>query len=142
MKNIFFTLITLLFFISHTVYAQSKTGYPKLKGPEPTPLNCKQYRDGTFKITLKKTTIIKRSGATESDYPQGSTIPIVYKVKWKNDCTYTLTPTRETLKKHPYIKKNTVLTVEIVQQNTNSFTQVVSANYTKAKTNCEVYKIK
>ena len=144
MKKILFVFILLPFVTIKEANAQSKVPViPKLKGPEPTPLNCKQYHNGTFKTTyFQKTIIIKRSGDTQLEYVNKQKTPIAYKVKWLSDCTYTLTPTSETARRHHDIKKNTVLTVDIVQQNTRSFTQVVSANYSNAKVNLEVYPIK
>lgn len=129
MKKTSFIFLVFVLMLSTAVYAQT--------------LNCKQYRNGTFKVTqYKKTTLMKRLGATETDYLPGSKVPYIYRVKWLNDCTYTLKPTKETLKQHPELKKNILLTFEIAVQNTNSFTEIVSANYTRAKTNIEVTKIK
>jgi hypothetical protein len=144
MKKTLFTFMALLFVISEAVHAQSKnTVVPKLKGAGPEIVDCKPVREGTFKTTINgKVTIMKRTATTELDYLDGSTVPVTYTVKWKVDCSYTLTPTQETLKLHPEIKKNAVFTVETFLQNTHSYTQVLSANYTKAKTNIEVYKIK
>jgi len=143
MKKTLFTFMALLFVMSEAAHSQSKKAAPKLIGPQPSVLDCKKYHDGTFKTTANgQTTTMKRNGSVETDYIQGSNVPITYMVKWKNDCTYTLTPTPETLKQHPEIKKNTVLTMEIAVQNTNSFTEIVSPNYSKGKINIEVYPVK
>ena len=144
MKKPVLIFMTMLFVASIAAHAQvKKQAIPKLKGPEPTPLNCKQYHNGTFKIPyLDKTIIVKRHGDIQEEYEGLDKPAIVYKVKWLSDCTYTLTPTAETVKQHKDIKKNTVLTVDIVQQNTASFTQIVSANYSNAKVNLEVYPVK
>jgi len=144
MKKTLFTFMALLFVISGAVHAQTKkTVIPKLKGPDPMVLDCKPLRTGTFKsIVQGKTTIMERTATTETDYLDGGVIAAIYNIKWINDCTYTLTPTEQTIKLHPEIKKGAVFTVETAMKNTNSYTQVVSVNYSKAKTNVEVYKIK
>jgi hypothetical protein len=144
MKKALFTFMALLFVIATAVHAQTKkTIVPKLKGPEPEALDCKTLRTGTFKSIIQgKTTIMERTATTETDYLDGNVVSAIYAVKWLNDCTYTLTPTEQTIKLHPEIKKGTIFTVEIVLKNTNSYTTIVSANYTKAKNNVEVYKVK
>jgi hypothetical protein len=130
MKKTLFIFMALLFVGSKAMHAQG--------------LDCKPLRNGTFKIVqYRKTTIIKRYGSSQLEYADNSTVPNAsYIVKWKNGCTYTLTPTRAMLKQHPEVKKNMVLTVETFLKNTDSYTQVVSSNYSRAKTNVNVYKIK
>jgi len=143
MKKTLFTFMALLFVLSEAVQAQTKTmAIPKLKGPEPEVLDCKKLRTGKFRSLIDgKTTIMERTPTTETDYLDGNVVSAIYTVKWLNDCTYTLTPTEQTVKLHPEIRKGAVFTVEIVLKNTNSYTTVVSANYTKVKNNIEVYKI-
>ena len=105
-------------------------------------INCKKYHNGTFKaVYFGKTIIIKRYGDTQTEYVSNEKYPVIYKVRWLSDCKYTLKPTPQTIKLHPDIKKGTVLTVEMVQQNTNSFTKIVSANYANAKVNLELYPV-
>jgi hypothetical protein len=144
MKKTLFAFMALLFVMGEAAHAQSKKMViPKLKGPEPIVLDCKPLKQGTFKTTLDgKVTIMKREGNIETDYLDGSKVPAVYTIKWKNDCTLVLTPTPETYKTHPEIRKGAVFTMETFMKNTSSYTQVVSANYTAAKYNIEVYKIK
>ena len=144
MKKTIFAFVALLFVMAGAAHAQSKKMViPKLKRPDPIVLDCKPLKQGTFKMTMDgKVTIMKREGNIETDYLDGSKNPAIYKIKWKNDCTFVLTPTAETYKTHPEIRKGAVFTIETFMKNTSSYTQVVSANYTTAKYNIEVYKIK
>jgi hypothetical protein len=121
------------------VISAGKTHVPPVK---PVGLNCKSYHNGVFRITIsQKATIVKRFGSKQYDYYDGAKAPTgMFNVSWKDDCTFMLKPTKEMVKNNP-ASKDHILTVEIVQQNAHSFTQVVSANYTKAKINCEVEKI-
>ncbi len=144
MKKTLLIFTVLLFIMFKAGFAQTKKAIvPKLKGPEPVVLDCKTLRTGTFKSIIQgKTTIMERTATTETDYLDGNVVSAIYAVKWLNDCTYTLTPTEQTIKLHPEMKKGSIFTVEIVLKNTNSYTTIVSANYAKAKNNVEVYKVK
>jgi hypothetical protein len=144
MKKTVFAFMALLFVVAEAAHAQSNKGViPNMKAPAPPVLDCRPLRTGTFKTTIKgKTTVMERTATTESDYLDGAVVPVIYKIKWTGDCSYTLTPTPQTLKLHPEIRKDAVFTVETYLKNTYSYTQVLSANYSKAKTNIEVYKVK
>ena len=147
MKKAFFYFISLLVVISGNVYSQSKKTKNTSKAitlanaVREEPLDCKKYHIGMFKISEPNFTILlKRTADKQYEYANGSLTPTVYNIKWKDDCTCTLTPTPETAKKHLFgINKGTVLTLQIFRKNTASVTQLVSANYTKVQTTSELY---
>ena len=147
MKKVFFGFIPLLLVISTTVYSQTKKTNTTSKAitlanaVRDEPLDCKKYHTGMFKISEPDFTIIlKRTADKQYEYANGSLTPTVFNIKWKDDCTCTLTPTAETVKRHLFgLNKGNVLTVQIVRKNTASVTQLVSANYTKVQTTSELY---
>jgi hypothetical protein len=94
-------------------------------------LNCEKFKNGTFKMTNNGlTAIIKRSGLFQTEEINNPKVKlsITYAVKWIDGCTYTLTPTDETLKRLPAMPRNTVLTVKIIKVSENSYTQQTTAN--------------
>ncbi len=76
-----------------------------------------------------RVTIIKRYGATQKEYYDGSTTPTTFAVKWVDDCTYKLTPNADVFKKHPETPRDAVLTVQIVKTENKTCTIVSKFNF-------------
>src|SRR5690349_12347258 len=69
--------------------------YAYAKNPD-----CKKFRDGKFKIVDGEATIyIVREGKRQAEIMEGEEDSSFFVVKWIDDCTYTLVPTKETWKK-------------------------------------------
>ena len=141
-------LIFLPLFFINVAYSQSKKATTKTKlftladAVGNAGIDCKKYKNGFFKIMRAgEFSLIKRISDKQYENTSLSKIPNVFNVKWKNDCTYTLTPTPETIKLKRGFNKNTVLTIEISMQNTKSFTELVSLNSSKGKATNEIYPI-
>jgi hypothetical protein len=113
-------IVLLFFFISFlsTGLAHSQT------------TKCNGFKNGTFKlIDNGHSTIIKRSGAEQSEFFDGAKNPTTYKVNWINDCTYVLTPNQDVFDKYPAMPKNAQLTVRIISTTDSSYTQVSASNF-------------
>jgi len=112
-------------------------------------MNCGKFKNGKFKSTFEgRSIVIERSGATQTETLtafNGKTLakPIVMtlNVKWLNDCTYTISPTEESLKKYPKYPRNAVITVKILKVSENSYTQSATANFSNKAAVSEVYKV-
>jgi len=63
-----------------------------------------------------------------------------FDVKWLEDCTYTLTPTKESFAKYPRLPKNAIITVKITNTTTNSYTQSSTSNFVDKTIVSEVIK--
>lgn len=105
MKKILFALLILLSF-SQISGAQEK--------------NCKKYQNGVFKLVDTEnnvTYLIERNGKKQFEQIVGKDLKIEFEVKWINDCTYTLHPTKESIE---ILKDDFVLFVEITEIKENS----------------------
>ncbi|MBS1536584.1 MAG: hypothetical protein JST20_02400 [Bacteroidetes bacterium] len=105
-------------------------------------LDCSKFKNGTFKIlnpALKGYTIKRNGNIQIESYKENEQ---VYKIEWIKDCTYTLTPTEETLKKTPNFPKTGVLTIKIIQVKPNSYIQTTSSNFSSQVQTSEIIKIK
>jgi hypothetical protein len=96
------------------------------------PTDCSRFRNGKFRSTLQgKPYFVERHGDFQTEYIGGtpdSTI-FTFHVKWIGDCTYTIVPTEETIKKFPNLPKNVVLTSEIIRTTDTSYTTKVTSNF-------------
>jgi hypothetical protein len=107
-------------------------------------LNCLSFRNGKFKMTINgHTSVIERSGSNQKEYfiNLKDSLKMSFNVKWLDDCTYTLTPTKESFEKYPQIPKNAVLTVQITSTTANSYTQSSTSNFIAKTVVGEVIKI-
>jgi len=106
-------------------------------------LNCKHFRDGTFTSTFEgNTDSIKRVGADQYEYFNGSKVADHYLVKWVDDCTYTLTPFPDVFEKNQNLPRNIIFTVKITKTTKNSYTQTTSNNISDYLVTCEIVKTK
>lgn len=124
----FFYLAVIFLSVSANINAQS--------------ISCKNFRNGTFICKFEgNTDIIKRSGSEQLEYFNGSKKPDHYRVKWLNDCTYTLTPSAEVLAESKNLPKNIVFTVRIIKTSKDSYTQTVSDNVSNYTVTAEMNRI-
>lgn len=66
--------------------------------------NCKKFKNGTFKLVDENsgtTYIIERKGKLQIEHIKGSDQKLTFNVEWLDECTYLITPTKETLKIKP-----------------------------------------
>lgn len=89
-------------------------------------LDCSGFKTGQFSMpsTGIENYIIVRKKHKQMEYAMGK--KSVLKVKWISECTYTLTPTKRTLRKSPQMPKNVVLTVTIIQALANGYLQTTT----------------
>ena len=102
------------------------------------PLDCKQFRNGTFNIVVKDyvSTVVRngdqqielaKRNINERDTIERDT----FKVKWINDCQYTLTPTQDCIKRNHIPRPDAVTTVDIVNTSGNRCLINVSYNFSR-----------
>ena len=109
----------------------------------PKSLDCSAFKNGKFRSKLSgRDYVIERFGAIQKEYfvNTGDTTVEVLKVKWLDDCTYTLTPTEETRIKS-MVPKGAVVTVSIISTTANSYTQTSKANFSKEIYTSEFFKM-
>ncbi len=106
-------------------------------------LECNRFKNGSFKIIDSETgtSFIERNGARQSEITEGKKDSTTFIVKWIDDCTYTLTPTKETLNKYQSLPDNATLTVRIIETQANSYTQISTSNFSDIKATNEVIKV-
>jgi hypothetical protein len=105
------------------------------------PNKCRKFRNGTFTIALPeyRNYLVKRNGKTQSESDQND--KSTYLVTWIDDCTYTLKPTKETLRLTPGFPKNGYYKVKIIQVKENSYIQTTTTNFSDLKLTVEMTKI-
>ncbi len=107
-------------------------------------VDCKKFKDGKFKIVDadRGDSIIERYGSRQIEYGDASKLKLEFKVKWLDDCSYTLELKRviENPNEIP-LPDNMILTIEIVKTSENSFTMVSSSNLYEMVMETEVFKI-
>jgi len=105
-----------------------------------TSQDCQKFRNGKFMMIYKgHTTIITRYGGTQTETLDSAHSTL--NVKWVDDCTYILTPTKETLKRRPEIHKDNFVKVEITKVNPNSYMQTSTNNFSDIVITAEIFKI-
>jgi hypothetical protein len=126
MKRILLTSIIIIIFIG--LHAQSSS--------------CAKFKNGVFKSTFNGITIIvKRAGSNQIEHAVNSKDTVSFVVKWIDDCSYTLTPTKDDLIKYPKMPKNTVLTVKMVSKSESSYTQTTTTNFSNQIITSEMIKL-
>jgi hypothetical protein len=94
------------------------------------PLDCKKFRNGTFKSTYQgRNMIIKRAGDRQEETLDGAKRPSIFIITWVDDCTYTLKPTATIFEDYPSLDKKALFTVRIVRTTANSYFIKMSSNY-------------
>jgi hypothetical protein len=105
---------------------------------------CKKFKNGKFKIvdTEVGNSIIERKGSKQIEYGEGSKMKLKFKVKWLDDCTYTL-ELKKVLENPNKIKlpEGMILTVEIIETKEKSYIQKSSSNLYDMVLESELIKI-
>lgn len=129
MKLFFFTASFFLL-MSYAIKAQSP--------------DCKKFRNGSFKMESNGiTSFIERKGKRQSEKSPARAGTYHFKVRWINKCTYTLVPTKGTMKETLFrdLPKNAMLTITITEVKENSYIQTSTANFTDMILTSEVFSI-
>lgn len=94
-------------------------------------MDCKKFKNGTFKLEDAQVgnSLIERKGSKQIETAEGGLVKFKFKVKWLNECTYTL----ELKKVLAYPKdappvEDFILTVEIIEVKENSYIQKSSSD--------------
>ncbi|WP_298144058.1 hypothetical protein [Flavobacterium sp.] len=92
---------------------------------------CKKFRNGKFKIVDEEVgnSIITRKGSKQIEFGEESGLKLEFKVKWIDDCTYTL-ELKKVLENPNNIEfpVGMILTVEIIETKENSYVQKSTSN--------------
>lgn len=105
---------------------------------------CKQYKNGKFKIVDPEVgnSIITRKWSKQIEYGERSKLKLEFKVKWVNDCTYTL-ELKKVLENPNEIElpEGMILTIEIIETKENSYIQRSTSNLYDMVLESELFKI-
>jgi hypothetical protein len=104
-------------------------------------LDCKKFREGSFKMqTNGFVSFIERKGDMQSETTPSRPGTYYFKVNWLDDCTYTLRPTKKTLKKlFKSPPENALLTIRITEVKENSYIQTSTASFLDKPLTNEVF---
>lgn len=108
------------------------------------PSGCGKFRDGTFRLVdpVSGTSIIKRKGSRQTETISSKKGRSTFIVKWIDDCTYTLTPTRRTRRKFGDLPEDSYLVVKIIEVNESSYVQTCKFNFLDMELTNEMVLIK
>ncbi|KAB1066066.1 hypothetical protein [Salibacter halophilus] len=105
---------------------------------------CKKFKNGKFKIIDAEVgnSIITRKGSKQIEYGEGSKLKLEFKVKWVDDCTYTL-ELKKVLENPNNIElpEGMILTIEIIETKENSYVQKSTSNLYDMVLESELIKI-
>lgn len=105
---------------------------------------CKKFKNGKFKIVDGEVgnSFISRKGSKQIEYGEASKLKLEFKVKWLNDCTYTL-ELKKVLENPNKIDlpEGMVLTVEIIETKEKSYIQKSTSNLYDMVLESELLKI-
>jgi len=107
--------------------------------------DCRKFHNGTFTNINEETgitTLIERKDNMQTETTDGGKNKAVFNLKWTNDCSYTLRPTRSTLKQHPGWPESAVFSVEITETGEDGYRQVSSTNFSDTKITNDIKKVK
>ncbi len=111
---------------------------PGLFGQTP---DCSKFKNGTFLLVGydEKNYRIVRNGKHQTESFKDLTFE--FTVKWIDDCTYTVTPTKETIEQNPDFPKDGFITVKITEVKENSYIQSSTSNFSEEVLKSEMVKI-
>jgi len=105
---------------------------------------CKNFKNGKFQIIDAETgnSIIERNGSKQIEYGKESKMKLELKVKWLNDCSYTL-ELNKVIENPNNIKlpEGLILTVVIIETKENSYIQKTSSNLHDKVLEAELFRI-
>jgi hypothetical protein len=104
---------------------------------------CGKFKDGKYKLTSEHsgTSIIERKGSRQTERIVGKKGKSTFIVKWTDECTYTLTPTRWTRRKFREFPKDSYLIVKIIEVKENSYVQKCKFNFLDFELTDEMVRI-
>ncbi|MEH0153185.1 hypothetical protein V6R21_03505 [Limibacter armeniacum] len=107
-------------------------------------IECKKFKNGKFKIVDAEigNSIITRKGSKQIEHGEGSQLKLEFKVKWIDDCTYTL-ELKKVLEnpKNIELPEGMILTIEIIETKENSYIQKTTSNLYDKVLESELIKI-
>jgi hypothetical protein len=108
--------------------------------------NCGSFKEGYFKIIDKETGItlyIERTKDTQTETASDGTVMLL-KIKWTGNCTYTLELIKfiSNPKEMPQPPKDMVLTIKIVNAESDRYSQETTSNMFQQVFKSEVKRIK
>jgi len=120
----------LLLFLSSLLYGQN--------------IDCEKFKDGKFKILDEEygTYYLERKGSKQIEYSEGTRRKVEMKVKWINDCIYTLELVK--VLENPdsiFFDTDMILTIKIIEVKDNSYIQQTTAENVDFMMESEVIKV-
>lgn len=111
---------------------------PGLFGQTP---DCSKFKNGTFLLVgdNDRNYMIVRKGKHQKESYKDLTFE--FTVKWIDDCTYTLAPTKKTLELNPDFAMDGIITVKITEVKENSYIQSSSSNFTEGVLTSEMVRV-
>lgn len=107
-------------------------------------LNCTSYKNGKFYIEDAEVgrSIIERKGSVQYEYTGEGATKLKFKVKWINECSYTLTLVSvEENGAKKRVKDTPIVTVQIIETTENSCTISVSSEQSPVVLQTEMIRI-
>ena len=106
-------------------------------------LNCSRFRNGNFEINDETgQTLVIRKRNVQTEIMKGQKVKSRLRVEWIDECTYTLRPTKRTLRQSGgRVPSNALLTVTIIEVRPNSYIQVTTSNFFKNNYTSEMVMI-
>lgn len=94
-------------------------------------IDCKDFKNGKFKIADPELGdfFVERKGRKQIEYAERHKLKLEFRVKWLNDCTYTL-ELKKVLENPESIEltEGLILTIEILETKEKSYVQRTSSN--------------
>jgi len=95
--------------------------------------DCKRFKNGKFKQedSTGEVWMVERKGTKQIEYNDFYKMKLRFKVKWKDECTYTLKLKKilENPDKQPF-PEGLIVTVNITDTKDKSYTQMATSNLT------------
>lgn len=93
--------------------------------------DCKEFKNGKFKIADPElgNFFVERKGSKQIEYSDRHPLKMEFRVKWLNDCTYTL-ELKKVLENPENVEltEGLILTIEILETKEKSYVQRTSSN--------------
>lgn len=107
--------------------------------------DCKRFKNGNFKQTdsTGEVWMIERKGSRQTEYSDFYKMKLRFKVKWKDECTYTLKLKKilENPDNQPF-PKGLVVTVHMSEVKEKSYSQTATSSLTNKTLKSQVTVIK
>ena len=105
---------------------------------------CEKFKDGKFMIVDAESgnSIIERKGSKQIEFGESSALKLKFKVKWLDECTYTLELTKVLENPNKIeLPVGMILTVEIIATKEKSYIQKSTSNMIDMILESEVIKM-